>query len=270
MGLRGRNRAAAVRANRELGRVEAHLYDRNHFEIFHPWEQSRLRRQAARLAESGHTILDVGVGTGNVLAKFPPDTHRVGVDLSREMLQVARRRSPAMRLIQAQAEALPFRDGTFDVVYAYSTLHHLADAPIAIRDMTRVLRPGGTVILDHEWSFQEDGWRSLAYRSLRAILRVVAAAWYWRRPNARAYLEYRRVHWPYSADFRSVDFEIAEGGEVLPAAAETVLASAGIQVRRCHYLLEPLPMVSACQALAHLTCRSLRLGHFFIEGKWDD
>ena len=263
--LRRRSNEAAIQANRKLGQVEAPVYASNHFEIFHPWEQSRLLQQAVRLAQPGSIVLDVGMGTGNVLGKFPSTTVRVGIDLSEEMLRVARKSSEGMHLVQAEAGALPFSNGVFHVVYTYSTLHHVGDGPAAVLEMARVVRPGGILVLDHEWAFQEDGWRAPVYRALRASLRAAAAAWYWRRPSARAYLSYRRVHWPYSATFRDVDLELAEGGELLPALAEAILTRAGLQSRRWHYLLEPLPMMSVWQAAADQICRTFRLGHFFIQ-----
>lgn len=258
---------AAIQANQRLGEVEAPVYDLNHFEIFHPWEQSRLRRYAIELARQGGAVLDVAVGTGNVLGKFPPANQRVGIDLSESMLRLASRGFEGLQLVQAQAEAIPFPNGVFDVVYTYSALHHMGDASAAVREMARVLRPGGILVLDHEWAFQEVGWRAPAYAVLRGALRVIAAVSYWHRPDARPYLANRRVHWPYSETFHDVDLEMAEGGELLPSTAEAILQDAGLRSSRRYYLLEPLPMMSPWQEVVDRICRKLHLGHFLIEAR---
>ena len=161
---RMRERAAVLAENARLARAEAGLYDRNHFEIFNPWEQARLRRDLARYAWC-HRVLDVGSGTGNVVTKVAAP-QRIALDLSTYMLRWARAKDPRVALVIGLAESLPFQDATFDLVVAYSTLHHLSDwSPLA--EMARVARPGGVVLLDHEEAFQEPGWRAAAYRVLR-------------------------------------------------------------------------------------------------------
>lgn len=245
------NPAASIRENQELSRIEAPVYHRNHFEIFHPWEQNRLREKAGVWAKAGR-ILDVGTGTGNVISKVPEGPLRVGVDLSPEMIEQARRKFPDLFLVVAESGALPFADGTFDIVVTYSALHHVPDSLAAVLEMFRVLAPGGTLFLDHEEIFQQGGWRRPAYQVMRAALQAMAAAWYWRRPQALAWLPYRRVHWPLSATFCSVNFAVTEGTPVLPALLEAELANFGCHVRRTHYLLAPLPMESRWQGLADL------------------
>src|SRR5512137_2611054 len=60
--------------------------------------------------------LDLGCGTGRNLPIFPASTVAVGVDPCAESLARARRRAPRAHLVQARAEALPFKSGTFDTV----------------------------------------------------------------------------------------------------------------------------------------------------------
>ena len=106
-----RNRADVLAENARLSRMEAPVYDQNHFEIFHPWEQQRLRRHLGRYDDL-HRALDVGAGTGNVVTKVHAHV-RVAVDLSHEMLERSRPKDPDVRLVVALAEALPFREATF-------------------------------------------------------------------------------------------------------------------------------------------------------------
>lgn len=257
-----RERGAVLAENRRLSRAEAGVYDLNHFEIFHPWEQARLRRELRRFSRYDR-VLDVGSGTGNVITKIS-GPQRVAIDLSAEMLSRLRAKDSAVGLVVGLAEALPFRDAAFDLVVAYSTLHHLADWS-ALAEMRRVIRPGGVVRLDHEEAFQERGWRGLAYAGIRGGLRLVAAAWYWRRPGARAYLAYRRVHWPYSNELGRIDFWLTDGAHPDPTAIERELARLGMKVRRRHYLFVPLPMSGRIQSIADSLCGRMALGHFAIE-----
>ena len=98
-------------------------------------------------------LLDLGTGTGRMLQLCASRAERaVGVDLSREMLAVARAnldgaayRHCALR--QAPAERLPFAEMGFDVVISHMVLHFLADPGDAIKEAARVLRPRGRLIL---------------------------------------------------------------------------------------------------------------------------
>jgi ubiquinone/menaquinone biosynthesis C-methylase UbiE len=258
-----RNRADVLAENARLSHMEAPVYDQNHFEIFHPWEQQRLRRHLGRY-DGLHRVLDVGAGTGNVVTKVRAPV-RVAVDLSPEMLQRSRPKDPGVRLVVALAEDLPFRDASFDLVVTYSTLHHLADWS-ALAEMRRATCVGGGVLLDHEEAFQVRGWRGLLYDVLCGGLRAAAFAWYWHRSVGRLHLAYRRGYWPYSNEvLRAIDFRLTDGGHPDPATIEAELARLGMSTRRHHYLLSPLPMVSRWQHLVDRLCVRLQLGHFSVE-----
>ncbi|WP_432483883.1 class I SAM-dependent methyltransferase [Kineococcus esterisolvens] len=100
----------------------------------------------------GASLLDVGCGVGTLtadLAAHVAPGRVVGVDSSAEVLQAARSaaagRGVHVELTVADAHALPFADGEFDVVHAHQVLQHLPDPVAALREMRRVCRPGGTV-----------------------------------------------------------------------------------------------------------------------------
>jgi SAM-dependent methyltransferase len=98
-----------------------------------------------------HRLLDVGCGTGRfaAFAKHQLGGRVWGVDPSAEMLRRARAR-PDVRGIgwkQGSAEHLPFRDGWFDAAHMHLVIHTLADRPGALREVARVLRPGGRLAI---------------------------------------------------------------------------------------------------------------------------
>jgi demethylmenaquinone methyltransferase/2-methoxy-6-polyprenyl-1,4-benzoquinol methylase len=119
------------------------------------------RRRALEIARlgDGARALDVGTGTGDfalaLLARSPRSATVTGVDISTGMLKVAAQRSTKARLgpryerLVASVETLPFADGVFDVAVAGFVIRNVGDIPRGLREMRRVLRPGGrAVILD--------------------------------------------------------------------------------------------------------------------------
>lgn len=102
---------------------------------------------------SGRT-LEVAIGTGLNLGLYPPDVHLTGVDFSAGMLGVASARAAAqrvdVRLIQADAQRLPFADESFDTVVCTLALCAVPDQSAVVAEMHRVTRPGGHLLLvDH-------------------------------------------------------------------------------------------------------------------------
>lgn len=98
--------------------------------------------------------LEVAVGTGLNLPLYGPQVQLTGIDLSPEMLQVARERVGAgdreIQLKEADAHSLPFPDSSFDTVVCTYSLCNIPDPSVAVGEMKRVLRPQGKLILvDH-------------------------------------------------------------------------------------------------------------------------
>lgn len=118
-----------------------------------PGGTSTSARAIARLvgARGPIHVLDVGIGGGDMPLAFARKGWSVtGVDASPDVLAVARnvtRGAKRVRLVEAQATALPFPDGTFDVVHSSLLIHHLdpEDAVAALREMDRVARAGVVV-----------------------------------------------------------------------------------------------------------------------------
>jgi len=99
---------------------------------------------------SGKRVLEVGVGMGSdYLEWLKAGAEVTGIDLSTESIARARQRCESAGytadLRQADAEHLPFRDNTFDIVYSYGVMHHSPDPAQCIREARRVLKPGGAL-----------------------------------------------------------------------------------------------------------------------------
>ena len=145
-------------------------YDREHElgtrEFFDQVERHRYNEYAAwmpRLMEfdrfQGARLLEIGCGMGTDLLQFARGGARcVGIDLTPRSVEITRHRFRLYgadgRFMISDGEHLPFADNSFDVVYSNGVLHHTPDTAGAIREVHRVLRPGGLakVMLYHRHS----------------------------------------------------------------------------------------------------------------------
>ena len=114
--------------------------------------------------------LDLGCGTGRNLPLLE-GARAVGLDPSLDALRRARRRADGIPLVQARAEALPFRDAAFDTVVSGLVLCSVADPSRALAEVRRVLRPDGTLrALEHVRS-------TVAWRA--RLQDAIQPAWTW-------------------------------------------------------------------------------------------
>ncbi|NJC82069.1 demethylmenaquinone methyltransferase [Planosporangium mesophilum] len=108
-------------------------------------------RRATRLAldlKPGERVLDLGAGTGVSTEELAVSgAYAVGADLSLGMLQAGHSSRPHVPLLAADALALPFADATFDAVTISFALRNIVDADAALREMARVTRPGGRLVV---------------------------------------------------------------------------------------------------------------------------
>jgi SAM-dependent methyltransferase len=96
------------------------------------------------------SIVDVGCGNGRYLAEAARREHGgplTGVDLSPGMLAAARGRAPRSGLLVGDAAALPMRNASSDVTIAMHMLYHVPDPLDAVRELRRITRPGGRVLI---------------------------------------------------------------------------------------------------------------------------
>jgi SAM-dependent methyltransferase len=101
-------------------------------------------------------LLDAGCGAGLVLRLAADRGADVaGLDASAGLLAHARRRVPGAPIVQGELEALPYDDASFDVVTGFNSFQYAARPDVALAEATRVLRPGGRVLL-LTWGRAED------------------------------------------------------------------------------------------------------------------
>ena len=137
------------------------------------------RRRAARLTElkAGGSALDVACGSGKLtalLARMAGSSgHVVGLDFSRQMLEVARSEHPGIEFLDGDALNLPFEDAGFDASTIAFGLRNLADPVRGLREMLRVIRPGGRAVV-LEFVRPPNGPVGSAYRVyLRTLLPAI-------------------------------------------------------------------------------------------------
>lgn len=127
----------------------SHFYDLGIVQraVYRPEQDAVL---AILQAERPRRVLDVGCGTGQLTARVRatlPLAEVVGCDFSAGMLARARGRDGSVAWVQADASRLPFADTRFDAVVSTEAFHWFPDQRHALRELARVTRPGGCVVL---------------------------------------------------------------------------------------------------------------------------
>jgi len=120
--------------------LQRHFFDRVHQAVL------------SLVAEEGEpeSILDVGCGTGRLLRVARtrwPNVQLIGVDAAEGMVEVARQLAPDVTFHVGQAEALPLPDASVEVALSTTSFHHWSDQAAGVREVARVLRPGGRFFL---------------------------------------------------------------------------------------------------------------------------
>ncbi|WP_110666895.1 bifunctional demethylmenaquinone methyltransferase/2-methoxy-6-polyprenyl-1,4-benzoquinol methylase UbiE [Salinicola halophilus] len=124
------------------------------FGIHRVWKQITLERSGVR---AGHRVLDIAGGTGDLTRQFAkrvgPKGQVILADINESMLRVGRDKlidngvGDNVRYVQANAEALPFPDNSFNCITIAFGLRNVTDKNAALRSMARVLKPGGRLLV---------------------------------------------------------------------------------------------------------------------------
>jgi demethylmenaquinone methyltransferase/2-methoxy-6-polyprenyl-1,4-benzoquinol methylase len=153
------------------------------------WQDPRWRRAMvdAVAPAANERILDVATGTGMVAAELRgrADCTVVGLDQSAEMLAAARKRFASdgarVELIEGQAEELPFADESFDALTFTYLLRYVDDPPQTLRELARVVRPGGRVATLEfgvpPRAMARAAWRFYTAVGLPALGRIASREW---------------------------------------------------------------------------------------------
>lgn len=136
----------------------ARRYERLHDEIFNEIEQARIVTTLERARDLITTNtrplkgLDFGCGSGNLTRRMIHlGVEVTAADVSKGFLELVRSRYPTVRTLVMNGRDLSgLPDNSFDLVGAYSVLHHVPDYLGAVRELARVCKPGGVVLIDHE------------------------------------------------------------------------------------------------------------------------
>jgi phosphatidylethanolamine/phosphatidyl-N-methylethanolamine N-methyltransferase len=127
----------------------ANVYDLVFGPTLHPGRLVAMERMGIG---AGDRVLEVGVGTGINTSLYPTNCHVTGIDLSTSMLEKARERVKRerlrnVRLLEMDAGNLTFADDAFDIVYAPYLVSVVPDPVKVVREMRRVCKPGGKIIV---------------------------------------------------------------------------------------------------------------------------
>lgn len=135
-----------------------------------PLPNPRLDRKFARICElvraelPCEAFLDAGCGDGRYLRALDEElpARIAGVDISERILETAHAAIPRAELRQGNLEALPFADGSFDLVLCTQVIEHVVDGAAAVAELARVLRSGGRLVIS------TDNERNVVTRVLNA------------------------------------------------------------------------------------------------------
>jgi phosphatidylethanolamine/phosphatidyl-N-methylethanolamine N-methyltransferase len=127
----------------------SHLYDRVFARVFYPRIEQVIRSLEM---EPGAQVLEVGVGTGLSFTAYPTHSYVTGVDLAPDMLEQAQEKIDRngwrhLKVLEMDALNLKFPDNTFNYVMAFHVVSVVPDATRLMREVLRVCKPGGTIVI---------------------------------------------------------------------------------------------------------------------------
>jgi len=157
------------------------------------WRKATAKAVASK---SGQAILDLAAGTGSSSVTFlKPGVRVVAGDFSQGMLAVGRKRHPELEFVFADATALPFENEEFDTVTISFGLRNVVDTSKALREMLRVTKPGGRLVIC-EFSQVQNKLVRPFYNFYLAKLLPAVSRLASKTPEAYSYLSDSIKAWP--------------------------------------------------------------------------
>ena len=139
------NAQAQIELHRALAPRYAYRYSLDFSRMF---QEDWHREMMSFMPADARRVLDLGCGTGFFLAELERERPgAVGLDISHDMLRVSEEYVPGARVVTADAETLPFKDGSFDTIFCKGCLHHTRDHVGFLSKCRRALSDGGVMIL---------------------------------------------------------------------------------------------------------------------------
>ena len=186
----------------------------------HPREATRLEQKVdarawvqkyvAHRVGTGAEILCVGCGPGNILREISaldPTVKGTGIDVSPDRVEEAKRRNRGIRqlnFVRGDAQAMSLPSNRFDLVYSRMLLEYLKDKEGAVREMARVCRPGGTVLLQDLdgqllWHYPED---PVVQRTAEKVVSALSATGF------DPFVGRKLFSFAYNAGLRNIDVQV--------------------------------------------------------------
>ncbi|WP_235855577.1 class I SAM-dependent methyltransferase [Methanofollis fontis] len=126
----------------------AEIYDRRYGGEVGDRYHGHIRDHVMRCLPKGGDLLDLGCGTGLFMAHYMAEGGRaVGLDLSPEMVRAARLANGMEHVVAGTADRLPFQEASFDAVSSILAFSYVPNPDVMLREIHRVLRPGGRVAI---------------------------------------------------------------------------------------------------------------------------
>ncbi|MCB9802662.1 class I SAM-dependent methyltransferase [Candidatus Nomurabacteria bacterium] len=157
----------------------AEKYDSWHTEtesakIVDTWNFSNLQKFIG--SKKAEKCLDIACGTGRLSAKLLTIAENVyGVDLSEEVLKIAKNKYPNINFTQGESVALPYQDNFFDLVVINGSLHHFFAMEQTFREVFRVLKPEGHFVILGEPNANYHKWHNPFFYSWLAVRLLIRA-----------------------------------------------------------------------------------------------
>lgn len=198
----------------------AWVYEKNQVKaIFEPW--ARVLIDLAR-PQPGERVLDAACGTGVVARLVAPIVGQtgktVGLDFDPQMIEVAKALGPDTEWRQGDLQSLPFDDAAFHFVICQQGLQFLADRAAGLREIHRVLRPGGRLVLALWTGLAKSPGHAILFRALGVVLAKDMS-----RPPPWALADGNQVQELISAaGFLDIETKVASLDAAYPSAREFV------------------------------------------------